>query len=512
MSAAARPGDLARALLDEARPFLGDDDAALARLDAARERLDEPLRVAIAGKVKAGKSTLLNAFLGERVAPTDTGECTRVVTWYRHGSVPRVTVVPRTGRPQPQPVRRVGGRLVLTTGGLPVEEIDRIDVHWPAPALRSLTLVDTPGLASLSEELSRQSAAALTPDDSVSLVDAVVYLMRHLHATDAQFLEAFREAQSVPNRAAMTLVVLSRADEIGSGRIDALISASRVAERYRTDPVVRGLCLDVVPVAGLLAESGRTLRQAEFEALRDLATVGRDERDRMLLSADRFVRTPLPDLPAASPEVRQALIHRFGVFGIRLGTVLVRDGFLTGSALADELVRRSGLDEVTRILTTQFATRAEALKSRSALLALQRELAGRSEAAASEPPHVADLADLADRVDLALRSGHDNEELSLITTLHTTPPSELPPERLDEAEAIVGGSGTTPAQRLRQADADAATLREKAVATIGEWRRLQSDPANGAAATDLCRVVIRSLEGVVADLDAASPLEDARPR
>ena len=45
-------------------------------------RFDEPLRVAIAGKVKAGKSTLLNALVGESIAPTDAGECTRIVTWY----------------------------------------------------------------------------------------------------------------------------------------------------------------------------------------------------------------------------------------------------------------------------------------------------------------------------------------------------------------------------------------------------------------------------------------------
>jgi GTPase SAR1 family protein len=272
-SRANQPVGSATGLLREARGLLAGDEGAVARLDAAQERLGEPLRVAIAGKVKAGKSTLLNAFLGERVAPTDTGECTRIVTWYRHGTVP-----PRHRRPAhrpavPQPVRRIDGRLILTTGGLPVEEVERIEVRWPAPALRDLTLVDTPGLASLSEELSRQSSAALTPDDSVSLVDAVVYLMRHLHATDAQFLEAFRDTQSVPNLSAMTLVVLSRADEIGSGRIDALISAARVAQRYRTDPAVRALCLDVVPVAGLLAESGRTLRQVEFEALRDLAAL-----------------------------------------------------------------------------------------------------------------------------------------------------------------------------------------------------------------------------------------------
>jgi hypothetical protein len=493
------PGDdTARQLLREAGELFAEDASAQSRLTAAEERLGEPLRVALAGKIKAGKSTLLNAFLGERVAPTDTGECTRVVTWYRHGTIPRVTVVPRSGKPRPQPVRRVDGRLILTTGGLAIEDVERIEVHWPAPALRDLTLVDTPGLASLSEELSLQSSAALTPGDSVSLVDAVVYLMRHLHATDAQFLEAFRDQQSVPNLSAMTLVVLSRADEVGSGRIDALISAGRVAQRYRTDPAVRALCLDVVPVAGLLAESGRTLRQVEFEALRELSALGREDRDRLLLSTDRFVTTPLPDSPAATSPVRAALIQRFGVFGIRLATVLVRDGFLTGSALADELVRRSGLDEVTRILTSQFAARADALKARSALLMLQRELGS------PENARTPGAEGLAERVDAALRARHDVEELSLITALHSTPPAELPPERLEEAEAILGGAGTSAAARLRRrAGTDRETLRDDALTAIQEWRRLQSSLAGGDGARNLCRVVIRSLEGVVAGLDAS---------
>ena len=51
-----------------------DEPEAVAELNAIRARLDEPLRVAIAGKVKAGKSTLLNALVGELLAPTDTGE------------------------------------------------------------------------------------------------------------------------------------------------------------------------------------------------------------------------------------------------------------------------------------------------------------------------------------------------------------------------------------------------------------------------------------------------------
>ena len=68
-------------------------------LAAVRERLDEPLRVAVAGRVKAGKSTLLNALVGERLAPTDAGECTRIVTWYEDGHTYRVTAHPATAHP-----------------------------------------------------------------------------------------------------------------------------------------------------------------------------------------------------------------------------------------------------------------------------------------------------------------------------------------------------------------------------------------------------------------------------
>ena len=87
-------------------------------------RLDQPLRVAVAGRVKAGKSTLLNALVGERLAPTDAGECTRIVTWYQDGHTYQVSahldrqraaaaaVHPR-GRParhRPRRARRRGRR------------------------------------------------------------------------------------------------------------------------------------------------------------------------------------------------------------------------------------------------------------------------------------------------------------------------------------------------------------------------------------------------------------------
>ena len=78
-----------------ARIYAGTESAQ--QISATIDRLDEPLRVAIAGKVKAGKSTLLNALIGEELAPTDARECTKIVTWYHDGITYRVSLYPKVG-------------------------------------------------------------------------------------------------------------------------------------------------------------------------------------------------------------------------------------------------------------------------------------------------------------------------------------------------------------------------------------------------------------------------------
>ena len=58
---------------------------------------------------RPGKSTLLNALVGERLAATDAGECTKLVTWYQDGARPTTSqAVGRDGaaRAAPVPPRR----------------------------------------------------------------------------------------------------------------------------------------------------------------------------------------------------------------------------------------------------------------------------------------------------------------------------------------------------------------------------------------------------------------------
>src|SRR3954452_20926131 len=107
--------DEVRGVLHEATQVYAGARAA-AQIAAEQARLDEPLRVAIAGKGKAGKSTLLNALVGEAIAATDAPECTRVVTWYRDGPSPRITMYPKESAPAPLPVVRRDGVLDIELG------------------------------------------------------------------------------------------------------------------------------------------------------------------------------------------------------------------------------------------------------------------------------------------------------------------------------------------------------------------------------------------------------------
>jgi hypothetical protein len=475
-------------LVREALSAYREDPAAVAVLQGYARRLEEPLRIAVAGMVKAGKSTLLNAILGEEIAPTDTAECTRIVTWYRYGRTPRITLYPAAGEPRSLPVKRVDGRLVFVLGNATADDVDRLEVEWPSPALRDMTLIDTPGIASLSTDVAARSTSFLTPEDMPSEADAIIYLMRHMHASDLRFLESFKDAEAGRSGTVNALAVLSRADEVGAGRIDSLLSAADIAERYRRDHNLQKLVLGVVPVAGLLAQGARTMRQPDFEALRLLAGMERAHREKLLLSADRFLHVAGPE--GLTTAARASLLERYGLFGIRLAAVLIRNGFTDPTPLAHELARRSGLHPLLDLLGRQFQARAEALKARTALVGVEtlmrtspREGTGR-------------LAAALERLQV---NAHEFRELRLLATLRTTG-TPLAPELAAQAEGLIGGWGAASHARLGlDSDAGPDQLASAARRCLDQWRAVAENPLTDRSALDLCRVVIRSCEGILAE-------------
>lgn len=474
-----------RRLLDQAAEAFSDQAAEEAVRSLVR-RLDEPLRVAIAGKVKAGKSTLLNALVGEKLAPTDTGECTRIVTWYRDGHTYQVLLHGRDGSdPVQVPFTRHDGAIEIDLGGRSAADVEQLDVMWPSGGLRAMTLVDTPGVGSLDEDAATRVFDFLDPDRDDAPADAVLYLMRHIHASDLRLLEGFHDTTVALPDPVNAVGVLSRADEVGAGRVDALGSARRIAARYGDDPRLRRLVQTVVPVAGLVAETARTLTEWEYQALCELAAVPAKELEPVLLSADRFVEAR-PETPLTSLE-RERLLDRFGMFGVRLALALLRRNVVsTSQELADELVARSGLEDLRGILGTLFMERADVLRARSALLALDRLCA--------ENAHLPAAAPLRSEVERIIASAHPFQELTTLAALRSGWVEARTADR-DELERLLGGRGTTPGQRLGlDGSPTGPEVRRAATEALARWQRTAENPFSSRDLVLASRVAMRTLE------------------
>jgi hypothetical protein len=466
------------------------DTEAESRLAELRHRLDEPLRVAVAGRVKAGKSTLLNALVGERLAPTDAGECTRIVTWYRDGHTYRVMAQPVEGPPRQLRFHREDGAIEIDLADLAPTDVLQLDVTWPSQALRTATLVDTPGIGSLSERVARRTWELLTTEDEEAPADAVLYLMRHLHSNDLEFLRAFHDTEVSQPNPVNAIGILSRADEIGVGRLDSMASARRIAGRMATDHSVRRVVQTVVPVAGLLAETAATLTETEVAQLRKVAALPVREADELLLSADRFGQLR-PELGLTSIE-RESLLARFGLFGIRLATTLLRRGAAsTATDLAEQLTERSGVTELREVLSSLFFERRDVLKSRSALLAL--DALTRTEPRPGS--HV-----VAASVEEIISSAHPFRELRVLSAIRAGWVTGKP-EVVVELERLIGGDGGAPYLRLAlPGDADKPALVAAANEALVRWQRRAENPLTNHELAVAARVAIRSCEGMLAEL------------
>jgi hypothetical protein len=376
---------------------------------------------------------------------------------------------------------------------VPAERLRKLVVDWPSQSLRDMTLIDTPGIASTSAANSRRTLSLLTPDeDQPADADAVVYLMRHLHVADAEFLESFRDQGVARANAVNTIAVVSRADEVGGGRIDAMLSARRIARRYRASPTLRGLCQTVLPVAGLLAATGKTLRQQEYAVLAALAAAPRAEMDDVLLSTARFLRS---ERVRVSAEVRYALLSRFGLYGLRLSMMHIRQGCGDATALAAELVRGSGIAELCEVLRVRFTERRDLLKARTGLLAVERVL--RTDVPGADPDSVVGLAAEVERI---ASGAHEFVELRLLSALRC---GEVPLEAAETevAERLLGGDGVSATQRLALAEGSpASAVRAEAVAALARWRRHAENPFASRPEVRVYQAMARTCEGIVAAL------------
>lgn len=512
---AERVSDQLARLCAEAAAELRDPVIATALLEQA-DQLQQPLRLAVAGSVSAGKSTLVNGLLGRCVAPVEAGECTRIVTWYEHGEDGKVTIQLKDGTAQHTTLDehgRVPERL-----GVPIEAVLRLVVSLDQPGLRELVLIDTPGINTVSQLTEAAARELLFGETAGANAQALLYVMRHLQVPDAAAVAEFRELFSKCGVSAVNAVAVLTQVDRRTNAVDIWPTARRLADSARR--ALSGMVLDVVPVVGLLAEASRAelLSEPDLEALRNIAGLDEESVDDLLDSVEDYLD---PQLPGPDLGQRRRLLSRLHFYGQRQAVAALRERpDLDLPGLNQVLERAAGLkpreagagtEEDDRRASAagsfslddvmaHFSRRADGLKAFAALGEVRRICR-----MPASPENRAVLARLEDTLDEGRPIPAGLSGLRLLVALEAVSRGDvtLDDDLVDELYQLVRGG--TPAQQLGlPSDCGSEEVTQRAREMSIRWRSLSGQLGSTVAASRISDV-LAVIEELAAVREAETP-------
>ncbi len=212
---------LIRAVAEEVT-ILGDGGTPIIRrISRLGERLaEERLQLAVLGQFKRGKSTLLNALLGEEILPTSVLPLTAIPTYLNWGNTRKARVIFQDSRSpveyiadDPAALREFLAQYVTEQGNPENRRgVMQVEVEHPAEILaRGVVLIDTPGIGSTFRHNTSTTLSFLPQCDAALFVTASDPPITEV---EADFLE------NVYTHVARLFVVLNKVDHLAPDEVE----------------------------------------------------------------------------------------------------------------------------------------------------------------------------------------------------------------------------------------------------------------------------------------------------
>ncbi|MEO6951920.1 MAG: dynamin family protein [Polyangia bacterium] len=150
---------------------------------------EERFNLVVVGEFNHGKSTFVNALLGQAVLPAGITPTTATINHITWGETPSATAHMEDGSTKEVDLNSGPHALVdwVTIEGKDAAHVKFVDVRWPAAILRDrVTLVDTPGVNDINEQRAEITYGY------IPRADAVLFLLdgaQVLKASERAFLE-----------------------------------------------------------------------------------------------------------------------------------------------------------------------------------------------------------------------------------------------------------------------------------------------------------------------------------
>ena len=348
----------------------------LTTLEEMRRRLDLPLRVAVVGIMKAGKSTFLNALMGADILYTGNLETTYTVGWFQYGEKPSITVCFRDGEKKEEPFENLEKWSVraFEKENPRINDVKYLIIHYPSPVLKQLEFIDTPGLNSVYGTDAQNTLDFLAIKGSedtlyeASMADAVIYAFnRTVAGFDREILDAFHEGQGMAASPINSLGILTKVDmggiwDIFSGKTP-VEAAEAVTSSVMRNPEIKSLLFSIFPVCAKVMEGYGRLEEADWKALSQIAKADPEELLELLFD-DRTFAACEEDvyMELGTTASRTRLMELIGKYGI-----LEIAGMLRKGAGRDEIGKtlreKCGIQSVQDILVSHFGNRTFLIKT-----------------------------------------------------------------------------------------------------------------------------------------------------
>ena len=346
------------------------------KLKELRKRLDIPLRVAVVGIMKAGKSTFMNALLGADVVITGDVETTYTVCWFRYGKTPGLQIYFRDGTKQSAPFEDLKKWSVRAyeKENSRINDVKYLIIQYPAPILKSMEFIDTPGLNSVYQKDAQNTLDFLAIQGAketvaeAGMADAVIYAFsRTAGDFDQKILKAFHGNGELQASPINSLGILTKADGTGIWQVYDEVTpvqkANAVAKKIMQNQEMTRLLFTVLPVSAKSCAGVSQLDQRDWSALQRLSHMDIEDLKDYISDSREFKTCEDSDFShLGTVEVRSSLMDKLGQYGI-LQTVVLLQKKVPPQNIAAMMSRICGVDSVRNLVLSHFGSRTSLIKA-----------------------------------------------------------------------------------------------------------------------------------------------------
>lgn len=329
-------------------------------------KLNEPMQLAILGKISSSKSTLVNAILGKKeIMATGQKEVTYNVGWLKYGDPSSDIIIHhKDGTPVEKKNRDEFEKWTTDSSSSEIDNISYVEIFDDAEILKDINIIDTPGLDALRGKDSQNTL------DFIRKVHPDAVIMLFTHSVSENVLDIVRLYNAESSFTPLNAVgVLAKIDVLWQEDFERKRTALEIGQRMTQNLKVKNTMLskslfDIYPISALLFLASNSLDECVLEDLKSIMSHDDNVIKNLLKSVARFVGVN-PDV-SISVEGRKRIVDSIGLYGAYvLGKYLKQKPDCTLQEAKEILAKESGAADFQKVLYGHFGMRAKLIKLES---------------------------------------------------------------------------------------------------------------------------------------------------